>query len=87
MKIAKWRAVISLLLFITFVIVFFTGIGLHVAPHGWLAKANGWSFLGFSKQSLTKIHTLIGFVMSGLIGIHLILNFKLWLSEWKALFK
>ncbi len=87
MKIVKWRAIISLLLFITFIIVLFTGIGLYVAPPGWFVKTNGWSFFGFSKDFLETVHTYVGFVMSGLIVIHIFLNFKMWLGEWRALFK
>ncbi len=87
MKIVKWRAIISLLLFITFIIVLLTGIGLYIAPPGWFVKSNGWKFLGLGKTPLEMLHTYVGFAMSGLIVIHIVLNFKLWLNEWKTLFK
>ena len=71
----------------TFIVVFFTGLGLAFAPAGKIAKETGWTFLGFPKFKLEKLHNVSGFVMSGLVVVHLFLNYKLLLIELKMLFK
>ncbi len=85
--IIKIRAILSSLLLITFIIVLFTGIGLYFSPSGKAAREINWSFLGFDKWQLENLHTLSGFIMSALIIIHLLINYKLFLNEIKTLFK
>ena len=75
------RAILSSLLIIVFVVVAFTGIGLYFAP----ADPVGWSFFGLKKMQLEKLHTVSGFVMIGLIIVHLSLNFKMFIGELKSL--
>ncbi|HEC75636.1 MAG TPA: DUF4405 domain-containing protein [Thermoplasmatales archaeon] len=86
-KIVKIRVVISTFLITFFVVVFISGLGLYLAPSGRIAKESGWNFLGFDENSLEKIHTLIGFLMTGVTLIHLSLNYKMFTSEIKLLFK
>ncbi|MEA3344116.1 MAG: DUF4405 domain-containing protein [Patescibacteria group bacterium] len=86
-NIIKIRAILSSLLLITFVVVFFTGIGLYSSPSGKIAKEVNWDFFGFDKWQLENIHTLFGFIVSVLIIIHLFINYKLFLNEIKILFK
>ncbi len=85
MKIVKLRAIVSLLLFITFIIVFLTGLKLYlINPQ--LARLRLHGPNGFGKIALKNVHTYVGFLMSGLVIVHLFLNFKLWVCEWKKLF-
>ena len=86
-SIVKIRAVLSSLLLIIFIIVTFTGVGLHFSPSGKIAKEINWSFFGLDKWQLEHMHTLFGFIMSALIIIHLFINRKLFLSEIKTLLK
>ena len=86
-KFAVVRGVISLLLLAAFIVVFFTGLGLAFAPIGKIAKETGWTFLGFPKFKLEKLHNISGFTMSGLVAIHFALNYKLLVAEIKMLFK
>ncbi len=86
-KIIKVKAILSSLLLITFIIVFFTGLGLYFAPSGRIAKTISWSFIGFDKWQLEKLHTISGFIMSGLVMIHFFINSKLFFNEIKTLFK
>lgn len=72
-NIIKIKAILSSLLLILFIIVLLTGIGLHISPSG--------------KIALKKLHTIAGYIMSGLIIIHLFLNRKIFLNELKTLFK
>ncbi|OQX52876.1 MAG: hypothetical protein B5M48_04515 [Candidatus Omnitrophica bacterium 4484_213] len=67
---------LSLLLLIIFIIVLFTGIGLYFSPSGRIAKEISWNFLGFD-----------GFIMSALVIIHLLINYKMFLGEVKFLFR
>jgi len=39
-----------------------------------------WNFLGMSKWKLENLHTLSGFIMSLLLIVHLILNYKLFVE-------
>ena len=81
----KIRAVVSIFLMVLFVVAFISGIGLDLAPPGRIARQIGWDFLGFDKQSLKEIHGLVGYLISGLITVHLLLNYKMFASEIKIL--
>ena len=84
-NVIRIRTIISLFVLVLFVIVFISGIGLDLAPSCRIARQIGWNFLGFDKESLEKIHTLLGYLISGLIIIHLLLNYKMLISEIKIL--
>jgi len=75
-NIIRIKAILSLLLLIIFIIVLFTGIGLYFSPSGRIAKEISWNFLGFD-----------GFIMSALVIIHLLINYKMFLGEVKFLFR
>ncbi len=79
-----FRALCSLALLVLFAIVTFTSIGLYFAPAGKIARLSNWTFLGLSKGQLVKLHTISGFVMVGIIIIHLILNWRLFSGELKS---
>ncbi|MCL0032784.1 DUF4405 domain-containing protein [Peptococcaceae bacterium] len=83
----KLKAIISTALIVLFVLVLITGIGLYLSPSGQVAKEINWSFLGFNKWELGEIHVTCSFIMAGLILLHLFLNFKMFLSEIKSIFK
>ncbi|ASJ04362.1 DUF4405 domain-containing protein [Thermococcus barossii] len=76
------RGVIDLLLTLVFVVVLVTGIGLYIAPSGRIAESIGWTFMGMDKDTLTDVHTYFGFVMAGLVSIHLAIGLK---SMWVML--
>jgi len=76
------RGTIDLLLMILFGVLAVTGIGLYLAPSGRIAEAIHWTFMGMDKDTLTLVHTYIGFVTIGLIIIHLIIGFN---SMWVML--
>ncbi|WP_148882450.1 translation initiation factor IF-2 N-terminal domain-containing protein [Thermococcus aciditolerans] len=76
------RGVIDLLLTVVFVVVLVTGIGLYLAPSGRIAESIGWTFLGLDKDTLTLVHTYLGFVMAGLVAVHLAIGVK---SMWVML--
>ncbi|WP_297467766.1 translation initiation factor IF-2 N-terminal domain-containing protein [Thermococcus sp.] len=79
---ALLRGVVDLLLLIVFVGIAVTGIALYLAPSGRIADSIGWTFLGMDKDTLTNVHTYLGFIMIGLVGVHLLIGFK---SMWVML--
>jgi len=76
------RGTIDLLLMILFAVLAVTGIGLYLAPSGRIAETINWTFMGLDKDTLTLVHTYIGFVTIGLIVIHVIIGFN---SMWVML--
>ncbi len=84
-KIVYARAITSTLLFISFFVVFFTGVGLYISPSGRVARETSWSFFGLTRDTLTLIHTYTAFIMSALIFIHIALNFGMYASEMRIL--
>ncbi|NJE06471.1 DUF4405 domain-containing protein [Thermococcus sp. M36] len=72
---ALLRGIVDFLLLVVFIVVGITGIGLYLAPSGRIADSIGWTFLGLDKDTLTAVHTYLGFVMIGLIALHLIIGF------------
>ncbi len=85
-KIIRFRAITSSLLIISFVITTITGIGLYLAPNGYLAKIQNWTFLGLDKRHLENLHTNFGFIMTFLVILHFIINAKMFKTEIKNLF-
>ena len=84
---ALLRGVVDLLLLIVFVGIAVTGIGLYLAPSGRIAESIGWTFLGMNKEALTNVHTYLGFIMIGLVGVHLAVGFKSMLVMLKSAFR
>ncbi len=86
MKAIKTRAIISLSLLVTFTMVFISGLGLYFAPNGRVARETNWSFLLLTKGQIEDIHTVTAFIMTGIIVVHFIINFKMFTNELKILF-
>ena len=84
-RLVKLRAIVSLSLVVLFAVVIISGIGLDLAPPGRIAREIGWNFLGFSKSSLRTIHSLAGYLITGLVAVHLLLNHKTLVGEIKTL--
>ncbi len=83
----KARAITSSLLIFLIIVVTFSGIGLHLAPAGRIARDFEWNFLGIDKEMLENLHTVSGFAMSIVVALHLVLNYKMYINEVKLLFR
>ncbi len=81
----KVKGIISSLMFMLFVPVMFSGIGLYFAPSGREARLTNWTFLGFSKEQLEVMHDIPGLIFAALTIIHILLNFKIYVNEIKCL--
>jgi len=72
----KIRRVISLTLFMSFIVMVYSGIMLFLCPQGRVAYWTGWRLFGLSKEQYGEIHTtcMILFVVSGIW--HITLNWN-----------
>ncbi|WP_297127003.1 DUF4405 domain-containing protein [Thermococcus sp.] len=81
------RGIVDLILTIVFVLVAVSGIALYLAPSGKVAELLGWTFLGVTRATWEAVHTYLGFIMIGLVAIHLILGFNSMIVMLKSAFK
>jgi hypothetical protein len=85
--VVKIKGLIAIALLVAFSATAITGIGLHFAPIGKIAKVTGWNFLGLDKYTLKTVHGLFAFATTLLTAIHVILNRKLLYAEVKHMLK
>jgi hypothetical protein len=79
----SWKAFISIGLFYSFLIIFFTGIILYLSPAGRIANWNNWKLLYLTKTNWQSIHTVFAFTFALLSIFHLFtIN---WKSFWSYL--
>lgn len=67
----SWKAFISIGLFYSFLIIFFTGIILYLSPAGRIANWNNWKLLGLTKMDWQSIHTVFSLTFAILSIFHL----------------
>ncbi len=72
----KTRRVIALTMFISFIMMAYTGVMLFLAPHGRVAYWTGWHLLGLDKTQYGEVHTtaMLVFLVTGIW--HTVLNWK-----------
>ncbi len=72
----KLRRLTSLSLFLSFIIMSFTGIVLFIVPQGRVAYWSNWKLLGLTKTQYGNIHTtfMVLFLVFGVL--HIYLNWK-----------
>ncbi|AHF80111.1 Hypothetical protein TES1_0725 [Thermococcus paralvinellae] len=88
MKASAWlRGTVDLVLTVVFILVAISGIALYQAPPGRVADAIGWTFLGATKDTWETVHTYLGFVMIGLVAIHLVVGFNSMIVMLRSAFK
>jgi len=83
----KIKGTISSLIFVFFIPVGFSGIGLYFAPSGRESRLMKWSFLGFSKAQLEVMHDMPGIILTILFVVHMLLNYRIYINEIKCLVK
>jgi len=74
------RRFISLVLFLSFVLLAFSGLALYLRPEGSVARWTGWSMLRIDKKGWEGIHTLFCITFLLVAAVHLAFN-------WKPLFR
>jgi len=73
----KIRRVVSLTMFISFIIMSYTGVLMFFCPQGRIAYWTGWRLLGLSKEQYGELHAtfMLVFLVAGIW--HIVLNWKL----------
>lgn len=88
MRIPRWlRVILDLALLILLAILFVTGIGLTIAPPGRIARETGWTFLNMDREELGKLHTLPGYIFTGIVIFHFIINWRIFKGCISSLFR
>jgi len=72
----SWRAFVSLLVAITFIVLAVTGIGLYATPPGRIANWSNWTLAGLTKANWQAVHMVFGllFVVAG--AFHVFFNWR-----------
>jgi hypothetical protein len=79
------KAILSTVMFLTFIIVAITGLILLNAPNGRIAKETNWNVVGLDKHTVETIHTFSGILFTVLAVFHLYLNHKMFYAELKTI--
>ncbi|MBC9785067.1 DUF4405 domain-containing protein [Heliobacterium chlorum] len=83
LPLSKIRGITSFITLTFGIVVVFSGIGLLMTPHG---PGSSLIFAGMPIVLFKDLHVCLGFGMIGFILSHLILNYKVLISEIKQLF-
>ena len=75
----------SLGLLFSFLVMFFSGVILYIAPEGSISRWMGWDVLGLSKKQWEHQHTIFSYVFTLFAVFHIFLiNWQLMFSYLKA---
>jgi hypothetical protein len=72
----KLRPFISLVLFLSFGLVVFSGLALYLRPEGSIAQWTSWKMLGLDKKGWEGVHTIFCLTFAMAVLLHLLLNLK-----------
>lgn len=79
----QWRALISVLVALCFLMLAATGIVLFISPPGRVANWTNWSILGLRKSEWGGIHIWFGLLFLVVSVWHLVLNWRPMLNYFK----
>jgi hypothetical protein len=79
-----WKAFVSFLVTLTFLVIAVSGLVLYVAPPGRIAHWSGWAVARLSKETWQAVHTVFAFLFLVAAGFHLFLNWRVFLAYLKA---
>jgi hypothetical protein len=84
----SWRGWTTFFVTLSFIIDTVSGIILYIAPPGRIANWTNWKIWGLSKGDWGAIHTIFGYVLLIIVGLHLYYNWKVfWNFIWSRLRK
>jgi hypothetical protein len=84
----SWRGWTTFVTTITFIVDTLSGIILYIAPPGRIANWTDWNVWGLSKEEWVAIHTIFGYAVLIIVGIHLYYNWKMfWNFIWSKIRK
>lgn len=70
------RKITSLTIFISFLVMTYTGIMLFISPHGRIAYWSDWKLWGLSKDQYGEIHTTSMVLFVSFVSLHIYYNWK-----------
>jgi len=76
----NWRGWTTFVVIISFIVDTISGIILYIAPPGRIAHWTHWTVWGLDKEEWAAIHTIFGYLLLIVIGIHLYYNWKMFMS-------
>ncbi len=79
----KLRPFISYFVTLSFIHLIVSSIVLYIAPPGRFANWNNWKILGITKGGWEAQHTIVGFLFVIASAVHLVLNWKVFISYLK----
>jgi hypothetical protein len=84
----NWRGWTTFVTTISFIVDFISGVILYIAPPGRVANWTNWNIWGLSKHEWGAIHTIFGYVLLIIIGIHIYNNWRIfWNFIWSKVRK
>ncbi|MBW2028050.1 MAG: DUF4405 domain-containing protein [Deltaproteobacteria bacterium] len=79
----SWRGWTTFVVTISFIVDTISGIILYIAPPGRIANWTNWNIWGLTKGEWGAIHTIFGYVLLIIVGIHLYYNWRMfWNFIW-----
>ncbi len=79
-KAFKLRGMTTFLVTISFIVDTASGIILYVAPPGRIAHWTDWTFWGLDKEEWVAIHTIFGYLLLIIVGLHLYYNWRTFIT-------
>jgi len=79
-KTFNWRGWTTFVVTISFVVDTISGIILYIAPPGRVAHWTHWRVWGLDKDEWGAIHTIFGYVLLIIVGVHLYYNWKIFIN-------
>ncbi|MBN1382696.1 MAG: DUF4405 domain-containing protein [Deltaproteobacteria bacterium] len=70
----NWRGLVTFTLIMGILVETVSGIVLYITPLGRFANWTNWAFWGLDKQEWIAIHTIFGYLLLIIIGLHLYFN-------------
>ena len=72
----KWRGLATFMLVLGILVEIVSGVVLYITPLGRFANWTNWTLLGLNKHEWASIHTVFGYFLLIIIGLHLYFNWR-----------
>lgn len=72
----RTRAFVSVLTFISFIVLLLTGVELFMAPHDHTADWLAWSIVGIDQDIFSELHIIFGLLFLASSFVHILYNLK-----------
>jgi hypothetical protein len=72
----KWRGLATFMLVLGILVEIVSGVMLYITPLGRFANWTNWTLWGLDKHEWAAIHTVFGYLLLIIIGLHLYFNWR-----------